>query len=73
MYYYGFLVKLLLVFQELEYLINTFFFFSAKKAVEKQEEKKTEQSKKKNKVLRVLDGKTSQNLCKWCQMFQVNM
>uniref|UniRef100_G3UPZ3 Diaphanous related formin 2 n=1 Tax=Meleagris gallopavo TaxID=9103 RepID=G3UPZ3_MELGA len=34
----------------------------AKKAVEKQEEKKTEQSKKKNKVLRVLDGKTSQNL-----------
>uniref|UniRef100_A0A669PJJ9 Diaphanous related formin 2 n=1 Tax=Phasianus colchicus TaxID=9054 RepID=A0A669PJJ9_PHACC len=34
----------------------------AKKAVEKQEEKKIEQSKKKNKVLRVLDGKTSQNL-----------
>ncbi|XP_048815921.1 protein diaphanous homolog 2 isoform X3 [Lagopus muta] len=34
----------------------------AKKAVEKQEEKKTEQSKKKNKILRVLDGKTSQNL-----------
>ncbi|XP_072190122.1 protein diaphanous homolog 2 isoform X2 [Excalfactoria chinensis] len=34
----------------------------AKKTVEKQEEKKIEQSKKKNKVLRVLDGKTSQNL-----------
>ncbi|XP_021261384.1 protein diaphanous homolog 2 isoform X2 [Numida meleagris] len=44
-------------------LANTFGTqVKAKKAVEKQEEKKIEQSKKKNKVLRVLDGKTSQNL-----------
>lgn len=43
-------------------LINT--FFPAKKTVEESEEKKIAPSKKKVKELRVLDGKTAQNLCK---------
>lgn len=38
--------------------------FTAKKAVEESEEKKTVQPKKKVKELRILDGKTAQNLCK---------
>lgn len=39
-------------------------FFPAKKTVDESEEKKVVQSKKRVKELRVLDGKTAQNLCK---------
>lgn len=45
-----------------------FFFFPAKKPVEESEEKKAVQTKKKIKELRVLDGKSAQNLCKSCEM-----
>lgn len=63
MHYYGFLAELLTVEIMNQNLIN--MSFPAKKAVEESEEKKTVQPKKKIKELRILDGKTAQNLCKW--------